>query len=404
MLAGVSWVGLSAAVGLRPAIPGQIQPSDTSGRSATVVLHDGQVITGILVEESKDSITLLINGIRTTIDARRIRESYIQPPIEERYKAVRATIEDDDSEQLLQLARWLIEKGRSDLALPELEGVLRYEPYNELAKKLHTIAQQNLKLLETRGDDGARTDDNPDEPRTHRPETDEQFPLLSDEDINIMRVWEIDLNDPPRLTIDRSTIEAVLVKFADHPKVPETAAGRAALLSAEPIDQLRFLFDIRARDYYDQVSVLEDPKSIKLFRESVYRTWLRNSCATARCHGGPNAGRLRLPIGKSMQPNLYYTDLLILERYRTDSGLPLINFQAPAESLLLKMGLPRRETSTPHPEARGWRPVFRGVNDRNYRRAVEWITSMWTPRPDYGIDYDPPTALTPDAEAADDGR
>ncbi len=59
------------------------QPEE-EGRVATVVLHDGQVMTGTLVSESDNSITLMINGIRSTIEHSKIRESYIQPPVEER--------------------------------------------------------------------------------------------------------------------------------------------------------------------------------------------------------------------------------------------------------------------------------------------------------------------------------
>ena len=131
----------SIAVGLTPA-PTHAQDSASrtnqpeEGRTATIILHDGQVITGTLVEESDEAVTLTINGIRTTIETRKIRESYIQPPIEERYKATRASIDDDDAESLIQLAKWLMDKGRYDLALIELDGVLEHEPFNDAARSL----------------------------------------------------------------------------------------------------------------------------------------------------------------------------------------------------------------------------------------------------------------------------
>ena len=154
--------GLALLLGI--AICGLVLPSQThafaqsaeqeeqpdEGRVATVVLHDGQVINGTLVEETDEAVTLLINGIRTTIPTSKIRESYIQPPIEERYKAVRATIDDDDAEALVQLARWLMDKGRHDLAIVELDGVLKHEPFNDRAKSLRVIAEQNIKLQANR--------------------------------------------------------------------------------------------------------------------------------------------------------------------------------------------------------------------------------------------------------------
>ena len=120
---------------------------------------------------------------------------------------------------------------------------------------------------------------------------------------------------------------------------------------------------------------------------------------------GTEAGRLRLVRSTTTKPEVYYTNMLILERYRTKDGDALLNFEDPAASLLLKYALPHKQTSTPHPEVgRGWRSVFRTPEDRNYRRAAEWIDAMWTPRPDYDTDYDPPTAMEPQAQANDGGR
>jgi len=380
------------------------QPED-EGRVATVVLHDGQVMTGTLVSESETSITLLINGIRSTIANNKIRESYIQPPLEDRYRNMRATTEDDDTERLIQIVRWLIKYDRSDLALVELEGILKIEPFHKAAKNLKTVAEQNLKLAAARNDpDAKEPGEGAARPRRTRLAIPD-FPLLTDEQINLIRVWEIDEKDPPRLRIKRETLEAVFEVYNDNPKVPETAAGREAILSASRSEQLRFLFSLPARDFYQEIEVQEDPEAIRMFRDYVHRTWLHNSCATTSCHGGTEAGRLRLVRATTTKPEVYYTNMLILERYRTKDGDALLNFEDPAASLLLKYALPHKQTSTPHPEVgRGWRSVFRTPEDRNYRRAAEWIDAMWTPRPDYDIDYDPPTAMEPQAQANDGGR
>ena len=380
------------------------QPEEDEGRVATVVLHDGQVMTGTLISESETSITLMINGIRSTIPNNKIRESYITPPVEDRYRAMRATIEDDDTERLIQIARWLIDKDRSDLALTELEGILKAEPFNKAAVSLKVVAEQNLKLEASRTAPGKQEDgQSASRPRRNTMAIPD-FPLLTDEQINLIRVWEIDEKDPPRLRIKRETLEAVFEAYSDNPKVPETAAGREAILSASQAEQLRFLFSLPARDFYHEVEVLEDPEAIRIFRDFVNRTWLRNACATTGCHGGTEAGRLQLVRATTTSPEVYYTNMVILERYRTKDGDALLNFEDPPASLLLKYALPRKQTSTPHPDVRGWRSVFRTPQDRNYRRATEWIDAMWTPRPDYDIDYDPPTAMEPPVQADDGGR
>lgn len=397
----------SIAVGLTPA-PTHAQDSASrtnqpeEGRTATIILHDGQVITGTLVEESDEAVTLTINGIRTTIETRKIRESYIQPPIEERYKATRASIDDDDAESLIQLAKWLMDKGRYDLALIELDGVLEHEPFNDAARSLRVIAEQNIKLQENRLEPREPEEDEPE--REARADDTPNFPLLTADDVNLIRVWEINEKNPPLITIPRETMEAVIEKYAGHPRIPDSAVDRAAILAWEPAEQLRLLFALQAREFYDEVQVHEDPAAIKIFRDQVHKTWLRNACATSRCHGGTEAGRLQLARSTSNTPEVYYTNMYILEHYRTDEGFPLLDFQNPSDSLLLQMCLPRRETDTPHPSVRGWRPVFRSADDRNYRRAAEWIDALWTPRPDYEIDYDPPSAMEPADREVDGSR
>ena len=403
----VLFAAASLAVGLT-SLPMQAQESTPAasqpeeGRTATIILHDGQVITGVLVEETDDAITLTINGIRTTIETRKIRESYIQPPIEDRYKTTRAAIDDDDAESLIQLARWLMDKGRYDLALIELNGVLDHEPFNDSARSLRVLAEQNIKLQENRLDPEDREDE--EQERPERADDTPNFPLLSAEEINLIRVWEINEKNPPLITIPRETMEAVIEKYAGHPRIPDSAADRAAILAWEPAEQLRLLFALQAREFYHEVRVHEDPAAIKIFRDQIHKTWLRNACATTRCHGGTEAGRLQLVRATANTPEVYYTNMYILENYRTDEGFPLLDFQNPSDSLLLQMCLPRRETSTPHPTVRGWRPVFRSDDDRNFRRAVDWIDALWTPRPDYEIDYDPPSAMEPADPEVDGSR
>ncbi len=355
-------------------------------------------MTGELVSESDDEIVLLISGVRTTIATERIRESYIQPPIEERYQRIRATIGDDDAEQLVQIAEWLLARSRPDLAIADLEAALRADPFHERARELLVVAREALKLLEGRDEPEPEPGnaDNPEPPARPAPhEKAEDFPLITDDDVNIIRVYEVDLENPPRMVIDRDTMESVFQDFAGQPGIPATQAGREALLQASPAEQLSLLFSLRAREYYPQVRVLAEPGALERFRDDVYGTWLARGCASFRCHGGSEAGRLRLPRARKTDPKVYLTAMLILEAYRTGEGTPLLRFDEPAESILLHAGLPRHLSSAPHPEIPGWRPVFRSTNDSRFREGVRWIDAMYTPRPDYPIDYDPPTAMEP---------
>lgn len=378
-----------------------VQPEER--RTATVVLEDGQVITGELVSESEDQIVLLISGVRTTITADRIRESYIQPPIEERYRRIRDTIDADDAEQLVQIAEWLMARSRPDLAIPDLEAALVADPFNERAVELLRVAKEAQKLLESNAGDEADDAAAQNEDRSARPPTPQElaagFPLISDDDVNVIRVYEVDLENPPRMVIARETMESVFEQFAGQPGVPATQAGREALLQATPAEHLSLLFSLRAREYYNQVRVDSEPGALKRFRDDVYGTWLARGCSSFQCHGGNEAGRLRLPRSRKTDPKVYLTAMLILEAYRTNEELPLLNFDEPSQSVLLQAGLPRHLSAAPHPDVPGWRPVFRSTNDGRFREGVAWIDAMYTPRPTYPIDYRPPTAMEPgDAE------
>ena len=96
---------------------------------------------------------------------------------------------------------------------------------------------------------------------------------------------------------------------------------------------------------------------------------------------------------------------LILDRYRLADGKPLIDYEEPAKSPLLQLALPREHSLNPHPAIPGeesrsdlWRPFFRSTDDRAFVRAVEWIKSMYRPRPEYPISYSPPGPSNPPAQ------
>jgi len=205
-----------------------------------------------------------------------------------------------------------------------------------------------------------------------------------------MRVFEIDLSDPPRLTVPRSTVERLLIDYATSPLIPETKEGREALLRAPPRKILDLMFRLRARDRYADVEVLDDPASMRAFRDDVHSTWIANSCATTACHGGGSAGALWLTPRRPTSPRSVYTNFFIIDRFRLSDGTPLIDYENPGRSPLLQLGLPRSDSIVPHPDVRGWTPVFRSRDVRRFRQAVEWIESMYRPRPEYELDYEVP--------------
>lgn len=354
-----------------------------------IVLKDGRRLSGYLVERSTDKIVIAIGGVPTHFSLNDIHEVRPLPSVEERYAQLRGSINDEDVLGLLQLSTWLYNKGRYELAIFELRRLLTTDPGNTEAQNLKALAEAQLKVVKT-------SKPQTEQERAARPPAPEPtpFPLLTDAQINIIRVFEVNLSDPPRMTITRPAIERFLDEFAGQKSVPSTREGRAAFFRLRPAKILETMFEVRARQHYGSVTVHDNPESMKRFRDDVLRGWIINSCATTQCHGGEHAGRLWLNTTKAGTDPSVYTNFIILDRFRTAEGLPLIDYTSPARSPLLHMGLPRENSLFPHPKSEPgqpqWRPTFRSADDDKFQRTIRWISSMYKPRPEYPVEYTPP--------------
>jgi hypothetical protein len=381
--------------------PPPVAPSVSSGEAeAVVILRDGQRFSGLLVEQTPERITLRIAGIDTPIKTSVVERIEVLPPIIDRYRQMRALIDDADVERLILLAEWLRVRSQWDLSLREINQALAVQPDNPDALRLKVLVESQRELAnrpKTARTSQQRFPDSPVKPL--------DFPLMSDRDINLVKVYEVDLKDPPRIVIPRETITQLIENYKADPRMPRTPEEQATLYRSSPTKVLDLMFRVRARELYEQVQVIDQPRSMRTFRDHVHRTWIVNSCATTRCHGGSEAGRLQLFNQRPSADATVYTNFIILDRYRLPDGKPLIDYNEPANSPLLQVGLPREQSSHPHPvvpgnEGRGdmWRPFFRNSDDLRFQEAVTWIKSMYTPRPEYPIEYTPPTpeAITPD--------
>lgn len=418
---GVACIALFAGAALVPApepppaepVAPADPPNDATGQDATtqdatapegvrevvLTLNTGREIRGTLVSESDESVVIRINAIDTTFPRNRIAGLRELPPVAERYRQLREAVDDNDVRARLALVEWLRAREAYRLALSELEGILEKEPGNPDARTLHTWLSNHLALA-ARARPERRARVTPPEP---------DIPVLTPEQINRIRVFEIDLNAPTRMLIPDEVMRDLMVRFPES--FPVSLEEREAILKLEPTDKLRMIFERKARDLYDRVRVLDDPPSMSTFKTRVHGAggWIVNACASNRCHGGAEAGRLRLLNDRINSDETAYTNFLILDRFRLEDGTRLINHDEPARSPLLHMALPRRASLYPHPEVdrqtRGenWRFVFRSTEDRRFRETADWIASLYTPRPDYEIEYPPPPAETePETDPAPD--
>ncbi len=358
-----------------------------------VYLRGGQQRRGIILEDSFEQVVVEIEGVKSTLPRDLVDHVQLLPSFEQQYRAFKATLRPEMLQSNLALVQWLIDEGQLDLAALELDELLRRHDSPEAKQLLRVVAaHQELAQQPVR----------PVPPREERPAADGQDapgPLLSRDDVNLIQVYEIDFRHPPKVEVPRATIERLFEQYAGSPLLPTDPDQRKALFRADPILIVEeLIFRLQARDLYGDINVLTEPYALNLFRQRVHNAWLMNNCSTSRCHGGPDAGRLYLHRRNPKSARARYTNLLILERLDIDPEWRLIDYDTPLDSLIIQYGLPRPLARRPHPVARGWKPVFRGTDDRMVRRTVEWIEAMMKPRVEYPVDFDPgPAAHDPAA-------
>jgi hypothetical protein len=381
----------------------EAKPEPAPGSFETILyLKDGSKAIGRLTDISGDSYTLVISGIPTRFDKSFVLRVAALPSIEERYKQMRATIPDEDLDQRLTLAQWLRDKRAYTLALAEVEGILKADGAHPGARELKKLLDLQLEMerdsAKRRAEKPPTTPDAPDGPSEIEKEAERSrnFPKLSADQINILRVYELNLTNPPRLLVPKELIDEIIKRYASDELIPSTPEGREALYKSRPTQIIELLYRLKARELYGMVQVLEDPEAFQAFKRDVHQGWLINSCATSRCHGGEHAGRLMLDRYRPAEPATFYTNFFILERFRLADGSPLINYTEPEKSPLVQFAMPRNLASRKHPHVRDgnsldqWKPAIRSKDDRRYTNTMNWIRSMYQPRPDYGLSYDPP--------------
>jgi hypothetical protein len=378
------------------------------GQEGMVILRDGQVREGVIIEDTFEHVLIDIHGIRAKLKRDTVSHVVLQPTFEEKYAEYKASLQPGMFDAHFGLCQWLFERRRYELAHQELMELLEQVEMPE-ARKLLRLVEAQVALKEKPPRDEPTGEQSPPDSAApsaaHSSDDDSPVestlgPLLTKADVNIIRVYEIDFDHPPKITITPDTIRELIEKYGENKLVPASQTGRNAMFRAaadEPLEIVRLMFELRARDLYPQIQVNSEPRALNLFRQRVHDTWLMNNCATSRCHGGPESGALFLHRRHNKEETVRYTNFLILERLKLDSNWPLINFDRPEDSLIIQYGLSRDDPSCrkPHPRVPGWKHAFSPTNPRMKHDAVEWIRSMMQPRPDYPVNYQPPQRKPP---------
>jgi hypothetical protein len=391
----------TAAATTAPSPAAKAVADDDDTTELIVQLKDGRRFTGPVVRQNSTEVVIALSGVPMRFAIEEIEKLETLEPLAARYRKLREAV-GDNPDQIVRLAEWLQTREKYAIALTEVDRALAIDKGCVAAMKLKPILEQQVILQHARvkkeaaaaaGKGGGGGENEPTRPAAQRPR---DFPLLSEADVQLIKVFETNFDEKPRLIIPRTVTQKLLEKYSQHPLVPVTREGRDAVVRQAPTEILDLMFKLQAREFYPQVEVLDQPHAFVAFRDQVCRTWLVNSCATTGCHGGTDGGRFVLFNGRPNSERTVYTNFYILTKYRLPDGTPLLNYDEPEKSLLLQFGLARERSRHPHPVVpRGvndhdaFKPFFKSEEDVQYKAAVDWIKSLYRPRPDYPVSYTP---------------
>jgi len=388
------WLGLIGVIVIA------LGSADARAAEAVVTTYDGRTLTGELINQSTDSVTLRISGINTPIPRRSIQSIEMKDTPEEQYRKLRAELDDQDQDGRYRLAYMMYEKKWYGLAIRELESMSSDFPDSDKVRSLMTVIRSRVERQEQEEAASGRTRSTTTNTEPAAPATAGNPPgpdqRLSEEQVNAIRVYEVDLDEEPRITVPQDTIKKLFEKYGkeDELNIDEREFRR---LSGH--EQLALMFELQARDLYPEVLIRQDPPALKAYRIGLHQRYVMNYCATNGCHGDNSPGGLFL---YRMQPNsnaTVYTNFYILNRMKREQR-SMIDRDEPRRSLLLQYGLKRDVASNPHPEVQGWRAQFMDEDDARFKQYADALDLLWKPAPDYGISYTPPVFTdNPSADA-----
>lgn len=402
-----SWLRESMAVLLVAVLA-----SVAAAAEVTLVLTDGNEVTGQLVASDDDQVVLMIGQIRTPFARDRIADMKEAQSLQQEYQQRRRKLADDDVDGHYDLAVWLYDRRTPEayrLARDELKDVIERDPEHKEAELRLRVIERRLKALEAPEPTEEPTEEPTDDDEADKPDTRKGPKLLTKDQINLIKVYELDLGLEPKLRISSETIDELFVEYREAAVLEEFVEkgkpGRADFNDLEPHQQLRLMFDLRARDLYDQVRVIDEPPALTTFRKRIHRQVVLQRCAS--CHNKGQAAGLDLVNVRATSEQTAYTNFLILHRSGAGAGAKyrMIDRDRPEKSLLLQYGLPREASVTPHPEVRGYpRSIFRNVEDPSYRRVLDWIASLYPGNVKYPVKYavPGPKPEAPEGEPADE--
>ena len=363
---------------------------DPVGTPVVIRYRDGRRTPAKLVDDGLDGATVEVKGMRAVIPRSEIWGLEREVPFEVLLARYRQALPPNAWGPRIALARWAMDQGHPDVAVVELQEVVKHQESDEV-RKLLRLAEIAVQAQKERAAPPAPAK----APTAADDAPTVTAPRLTESDVNLIRVMEVDLSRPPRLETTPDLPAELVARFGREGRLPADG-DTAEKLAAWPASRvLTLLFQLKARDLYGRIRVAEDPEHLRVYRKQVHDAWIVPNCATSRCHGGDQAGSLRLVREQPRDARTSYTNLVHLLRFRTSAGESLVDFDNPAASPLLDMGRPRESARRPHPAVSGWKPSVRDGRGEPQTSVVTWLRGMHRPRPEYPVTIEAPGPVTP---------
>lgn len=362
-------------------------------RQGAIKTTDGRYLQGDIDENSPDgqTVSITLHGVTAAIPRQSIVSiSYSQDAAEDFHHRL-GDMRPDDLAGRLALSRWELDAGNYDLAREAALDAQKIDPHSpDAAILLDTIAGKQA--MDARRSEAAAAPAT--EPSSSvNPVAPSKY--LSMDDVYAIRRAEL-LAD-----------EDVKVQFANDVRSRYLSTSGTLPVdfnSESPPAQARDIIQTGDANLIKDVKIVSDPSVLVQFRTRVQPRILVG-CAAAGCHGEAGSGGFMLYPG-SNEPMVWYTNFYILQKStrRLEGGdtfgqgpvlRSMIDRLHPDASLLLQYGLPTSIASLPHPKVQGWRPMFRDDQDPNYLMISQWIGSLKSIVPDYGIRFEIPAGSSP---------
>jgi len=361
-----------------------------------LTLKDGRVVSGNVTKTEGGYRVETAMGAVEYSDSQVVAVEDIVSP-ETLYQQRLAEIDPNSPEDHFHLGEFALKQRLLDQAAEQFREALNLRPQFEQAS-LMLERVEYLRARAAAASQPATAATEPVYPGGYTPQEIRDEWLLTDEDINWIRLAELRPTDRVRIDVDNDTVDRFIAMKRGTGDFRDVYAEQR-FRGLPPMQKALYILSrtteqdtgIRAG-----IKVLGNPQFMIDYRRYVWPI-VGRTCGAPECHGGDRApGRLKLFRSYGTDDRIDYTNFVILDGYVSSSGRArMIDRANPTRSLLLQYGLIEQEAEFTHPQTGGRsRVIFPSVRSPAYTSVLNWVMSLHRPvHPDYHLTYSPPFGM-----------